>query len=518
MSKITTDDCKKYLIEEYKKKGAITQEKNWKRTKKYKREDGLWIRDFSHDAIGNVSLVEDANGLLSIMDLSNIKSTSQIKNKSQVEKSFDLTVFSKNEIKNAWSVYKKYYDACDEEEDASEDPGSDEFVLKYDNSIRSIPGILSWYVSPEAYENYELENKKITWDFNMKGFNVFMFDHKNYHEYGGDEHLLQKYLPKYFSKMDEYHYEIIADVTVEQLVHDLSILGYSYVNSHVGEECSLKKLMKKVEFNKVEFIISPLENDIASGNIQKYSVTELNGQKISNQSVAMYVFNNKKYDIFNHLIDNKIEITNEEISLVISKNYMEFYNDQDMLNGVMRILTEYEHINLDTDGLEKITYVLQHSNQNNLLLSLLPKYGTQENILSFVSHSNISTDINVLPHLINRFSKKDDELKQWIDSYFIYGKNLALLDNKAVRDALTRTYLVSILDNHHDEYLEDLRYEANRSNNGMMIIETSLNGVSQSWLDKKTQSVAQFIQIKNKILSYFDKNDDEPKPKYRTKF
>jgi hypothetical protein len=87
-----------------------------------------------------------------------------------------------------------------------------------------------------------------------------------------------------------------------------------------------------------------------------------------------------------------------------------------------------------------------------------------------------------------------------------------------VRDALTRAYIVSILDEHHNARLESLRYEAERSRGGMMVIETYRDGTSQSWLNQRSQSVAQFIQIKNKIISYFDKNDDENKPKYRTKF
>jgi hypothetical protein len=510
MSKITTEDCKEYLVKAYKDKGATTQEKDWKRTKKHKNEDGLWVRDFNHAGIGNISLLESATGLLSIIDSTQNKTLSTPVSNSTATHSFDLTVFSDSEIKKAWSTYKKYYEP--------ENDQDDDFVILHDKSIRAIPSILSWYIAPDAYENYELENKKITWDFNMKGYNVYMFDHENHHEYGGDEHLLRKYLPKYFSKMDEYHYEILTDVTVEQLVRDLSIFGYSHVNEHYDEDCVLKKLMKKVSFNKIPFVVSQLEKDILAGNVKKYTIADLNSQKVNGQSAAIFAINNSQYDVFNYLVENKVDITKEEISLVISNDYLGLYNDNDKTNSIMKVLFEYEDITLDKESLGKVTHFLQHSNRDELLLGLLPKYGTEDNILLFVTHPNISTHIDVLPTLINRFAQKDEELKSWIESEFIYDSNFILLDNKAVRDALTRAYIVSILDEHHNARLESLRYEAERSRGGMMVIETYRDGTSQSWLNQRSQSVAQFIQIKNKIISYFDKNDDENKPKYRTKF
>lgn len=514
MSKITTEDCKDYLVKFYKDKGAITQEKDWKRTKKYKNDDGLWVRDFNHAGIGNISLLESRNGLLSLLE-SNDNNSSTLVNSHKI-KSFDLTVFSPAEIKKAWDVYKKYYD----DDDENEYPGGDEFIEKHDQSIRSIPGILNWCIVPDAYENYELDGKNISWNFNMKGYNIFMFDNKNYHEYGGDEHLLQKYLPKYLRSMDEYHYEITKDITVEELVRDLSILGYTHVNSHVADDCVLKKLMKNVNFNKIPFAISQIAKDIISGDIKKYSIEDLNTKKINNQSIAMYVFNNKNYDIFNYLLDNKIELKNSDISFIITNEYTSFYEDKERLNCIMRVLLEYENIQIDKQAFENMAYMLQHSNQNELLLSLLPKYANQDNILSFVSYPNISTDINVLPQLIKRFSQHDEELKHWIESYFISGENFNLLENKMVRDTLTRSYITSILDEHYNSHLESLQYEAKRSSGGFMIIEQYRDGTSESWLDQKTRNVAQFIQLKAKILSYFDKNDNEnnQKPKYRTKF
>ena len=60
MSNYTTEDCKKFLTEQY----PNTLEKKWKRTKKYKDEGGIVCRDFSYDNKHNVTLQETRHGLI----------------------------------------------------------------------------------------------------------------------------------------------------------------------------------------------------------------------------------------------------------------------------------------------------------------------------------------------------------------------------------------------------------------------------------------------------------------------
>lgn len=65
MQKITTLDCKAFLIHKYKKKNLSTIVSDWKRTKKYTLNTFVY-RDFTHPQIGNVTLQEN-NSLLKIV-------------------------------------------------------------------------------------------------------------------------------------------------------------------------------------------------------------------------------------------------------------------------------------------------------------------------------------------------------------------------------------------------------------------------------------------------------------------
>ena len=62
MSKITTEDCKDFLIAHFKAQGTETVAKEWKRASKYKQDD-LVHRDFSHHQLGIVVEVEHSNVL-----------------------------------------------------------------------------------------------------------------------------------------------------------------------------------------------------------------------------------------------------------------------------------------------------------------------------------------------------------------------------------------------------------------------------------------------------------------------
>jgi len=65
MSKLTTEDCKKFLVNHYKQRKVITKIEDWKRTRKYK-VDSNYHRDFEHLAFGIITLKEK-NGELEIV-------------------------------------------------------------------------------------------------------------------------------------------------------------------------------------------------------------------------------------------------------------------------------------------------------------------------------------------------------------------------------------------------------------------------------------------------------------------
>ena len=117
MSKITTEDCKNYLINYYEKKEIITQESEWKRVKKYKNEDGLWVRDFEHKIIGMIHLIEN-NGQLMVVENPNVKTEkSQVNNDKNKSVMVDLISFDPNQIKMAVKAYTEYYKNNDDERD-----------------------------------------------------------------------------------------------------------------------------------------------------------------------------------------------------------------------------------------------------------------------------------------------------------------------------------------------------------------------------------------------------------------
>lgn len=64
MSKITTEDCKLFLLDLYKDK-KVTE---WKRIRKFKDENGDSCRDFSHSDGTSLALIEK-NGQLSVLPL-----------------------------------------------------------------------------------------------------------------------------------------------------------------------------------------------------------------------------------------------------------------------------------------------------------------------------------------------------------------------------------------------------------------------------------------------------------------
>lgn len=76
MSKITTDDCKKFLITYFQSRNIDTTFNQWKRTRKYKLKN-IWYRDFEHPSVGYITLKEinDKLDVVLNLDIQSPKST-----------------------------------------------------------------------------------------------------------------------------------------------------------------------------------------------------------------------------------------------------------------------------------------------------------------------------------------------------------------------------------------------------------------------------------------------------------
>ena len=504
MSKITTENCKEYLVTELNKKGIQTKDKDWKRTKKYKNEDGNWIREFHNESCGTFVLLEKSDELFLVNEDKKIINTNAKKNKV-----FDLTTFPKQDVDSGWEVYKKYY---------SRDEDEYEVVNQSKDFIRFIPASLLWFVPEDTYENCDFP-KKINWDFNMKGFFIAMVDKEDYHEYGGEELLLNEYLPKYLGKVDEYNYEVDKDVTFEELVSDLSILGYKYTNHNSDEK--FNKLIKESQFNSVPFAISKLEKDILSGDISSYTNDELSKSKVNSQSVFIFSFENQKFELLKELIERKINISAYDLSYMIEESFWERQNksSQEVKEIILSIVLDYESIEISDEDKFRIVSIVKEINGDKLI-EIYDKFFDERNCLTFASTVELYDNDKIKCDLINRFSNHDEDLKDWLMQNLVYSEKLTFLNKKEFREAISKKLVVELLDIKHKEYFENLKYEADRAKGGMFVVEIKHDGSQETWLEQRQKSLAKFVTLKAKILSYFDQNDEEdvPKKTYRTKF
>lgn len=228
MSKITTEDCKEFLIKTLNLPSTL----KIKRLKKYKDTDGLYLRDFSDENGKNYTLKELADGSLSFRDSSHIQNNPP---------QFNTKKFLKQIIKKL------------------ENGDDDEVIEKY---IKQIQGF-----SPEDkkklaseftffFPNDTYHNEIDTVD---QGINTLMIkEHHSYciNFYDNTESdpdlyltdILRAILPEFFDKVDEYHFEIeaysknnsINSMTIKNTINLLEDLGFSYnPKSRYDEECML---------------------------------------------------------------------------------------------------------------------------------------------------------------------------------------------------------------------------------------------------------------------------------------
>lgn len=244
MSKITTENCKEFLIQHFINKGVETKDKDWKRTSKYKQDD-VWIREFSHPSLGVVSLGE-TNGSLEIVETKVQEETTEA---SYFKK------FSQDEVDGAKKLVKKLIKIRTNGDDddllfESEDwkkykhalPSQFTFYFPFDapyevyrNDLTNVSNGLD---SPFVFNNDESFNIMFN-DKNTKDIDLYTSDCLNTNISG--------ILPKWTDFIDEYHLEATSDapkdLTVKEFMHVMFDLGFEY---KVGGEydCLFKKEIK----------------------------------------------------------------------------------------------------------------------------------------------------------------------------------------------------------------------------------------------------------------------------------
>ena len=245
MSKITTDDCKNFLISHFKKQGTETTAKEWKRTSKYK-QDNLVLRDFSHPVIGIIVVTEDNNSL-SINTSNSIK----ISNSEYIQKDF-----TSEEKKQAKKLLEKYI-SCDED---NENLMKSEKWIEFQHALPS----QFYFCFPDDTYNNHIDNVSdgldtpmiVEGEYSPESFNVIFTD-KN----GSDidlyasESLKNGVLPEWTDFCDEYHLEFNDEapkMTVREWFKMLLQMGFEYRDDDClfSEDLNSIKTIKSLNANK----------------------------------------------------------------------------------------------------------------------------------------------------------------------------------------------------------------------------------------------------------------------------
>lgn len=243
MSKITTEDCKFFLVSHFYNQGITTQTKEWKRNSKYKEHD-YWVREFSHATIGIVSLIENSNLLM-------IKKSNK---KERIESSY-FKAFSQEDVNGAKKLVQKLINVRQESED-------DDLVFEtkdWEKYKHALPSQFTFYFpfeNPDEIYHNDLNNVVNGLDSplifnNYESFNV-MFNDKNTDDidlYTNDclNTKISGVLPSWTDFIDEYHLEATTeapkDLTVKDFIHVLFDLGFEY---KIGRQydCLFKEEMK----------------------------------------------------------------------------------------------------------------------------------------------------------------------------------------------------------------------------------------------------------------------------------
>lgn len=116
MSKITTEDCKQYLLEKFPELSV----KDWKRNKKYKDEQGNWCRDFEHKS-GATAIIVEINDNIYLKDSATsvaVRNDIVIKDPNKV---FYYKKFEDSLVKAGRKIVKKYTTYDEDEVEISSD-------------------------------------------------------------------------------------------------------------------------------------------------------------------------------------------------------------------------------------------------------------------------------------------------------------------------------------------------------------------------------------------------------------
>lgn len=228
MSKISTDDCKDFLMKTY----PDSNRTKWKRVSKYKDDNGLVCRDFNNPTVGDVTLVE-VNGTLELKQSAVVTVTPiVIKDNTVLVKSF-----SKKDLTDAKRLVTKYVNSYGEDEISDDNKG---FI--------AIPSqvIYRFSILDGDYELI-LNNINATGDYNAKldRFCLEIFPAEGeYNEHM--DYLIGSFLPENDGEAMECTFEFSykEPISIKEMAQKMASAGFIYSKDH----CFLADTISKLDF------------------------------------------------------------------------------------------------------------------------------------------------------------------------------------------------------------------------------------------------------------------------------
>ena len=250
MSKITTDDCKNFLMEHYPDSGKS----KWKRVSKYKDDVGLWCREFNHPSVGDITIIEN-NGTLSLKQTA-VPNPIDIKNNTII-----FRQFSKKDNTDAKRLIKRYIGTIYGENE--EDEEEEEFIQQStQKGYEAIPNQINYFFTL-LDEEYEDQMKRINEnkDYNAKLNTFILYIYPNQEE-NYDQHigpLLENFLGPQFSEDTECIFSTSFDepMSIKDFVQMMSSKGFVYAfldstNPQDNETCLLADTVRSLDFVTVK--------------------------------------------------------------------------------------------------------------------------------------------------------------------------------------------------------------------------------------------------------------------------
>lgn len=529
MSKITTEDCKKFLIDHFKIQGIETSAKDWKRISKYKQDD-LFYRDFSHTSLGIV-VVAEYDSVLSVGIKSNAINE-------YIQK--DFTVKEKMAAKKLLAKYIQRDDDDDHDDNLEALMISDKWV----EFQHALPSQFYFCFPDDTYSNHK-DNitkgidspMKVEEEYSSGSFNVIFTDKSGSDiDLYGSNCLMHGVLPEWTSFCDEYHLDFIndaPDLTVKEWFKMLLQMGFEYKDDNCLFAEELKKItpVKSFTANK-EKDLAVVRDGTLKAIFKRDDITglqslldsglDVNMTLSGGDKILLQAYEDRAENCVNMLLSNgaNIWLQDNENSFIGSQMITSRYSsDEKTKIAELSFLLGHMEKQLPTENLfSKISMLFSNSTYSS---QSKPEF---ELIYKFVSKvlSEKETNQIILNHmegvsrlnpslLVNTIRKSDEDdyksgLVNNIGASYIVNWALGHRKTDITKETINGLCVVD----HLQKEIRELKERIDGSNKRLMLVFVKHDGTQEYEIDRFINS----YNAKNKLLSTIEKfggNSNKPK-------